>query len=160
MHDSVTADEEWTMPLRTWSIAVVLAAFVTSACGGSGSGGASGRSPTPSAALSTVVVSSARAPADGRAASTVTVNVMNASGQALSGLAVTLTYSGTGTVAPLSATTDAAGTAIFHVTAAAATSGTVTAAVGSGAGSVVISTAPAIDFYGWDSLVWDQDDWS
>src|SRR4029079_8642838 len=69
------------------------------------------------AAVSTVSSSPASVTADGSASSAVTVTALDAYGNPISGLAASLGQgTGSSTIAPASATTDAAGHAVFAVT--------------------------------------------
>lgn len=99
-----------------------------------------------SVSRSTVAVTPALLPADGITAATVTVDVRNADGLGVNGQIVSLAFSGSGTVSPALATTDAAGKATFNVVSTVVTEGSLVATVNPGPSQLVLTSSPSLKF--------------
>jgi alpha-tubulin suppressor-like RCC1 family protein len=100
----------------------------------------------PSGALSTVMAIPGIAVADGATPSLVTVTVIDKKGRPMAGAFVSLDFTGAGSLAPAAASTDADGRATFQLTAAAPTTGMVTATVGSGADALTLPQGAPVAF--------------
>lgn len=87
--------------------------------------------------------------ADGVTVSTVSIVVRDVNGNAVAAQGVALAATGTGnTLAPALATTDAAGLATLTISSTKAELKTLTATINPGAGQVVVTTQPTVDFIG------------
>jgi hypothetical protein len=100
----------------------------------------------PDADASTVAATPARALADGTDAATVTVTVRDDLDQPLADVAVTLAASAPASFTPASATTDASGIALFHVTSDRVAVVLLTATARAGERDVVLAQRPAVTF--------------
>jgi hypothetical protein len=100
----------------------------------------------PADALSTVTSTPVSVPADGTSAASVTVTLKNQLGLPLVGATVALAFAATGTIAPATASTSGTGVATFSVTSSTIGAGILTATVNPGAGQVVLSQHPWLDF--------------
>lgn len=102
-----------------------------------------GNSPA-SASQSSVTAAPASVPADGSSSATITVTVRTPCGTPLSGKTVTLAQTGSSTITPASAVTNASGVATFTVRSTAPQTDTYTATVTTD--SVVITQTTAVTF--------------
>ena len=96
----------------------------------------------PSSSRSSITVAPPIQNADGISSVAATVTARTLSGRPLAGLTTTLDYSGTASVSPSSATTDALGQAVFQLYSSTPTTGTLTAHIG----AIAVNQSPDVTF--------------
>lgn len=103
--------------------------------------------PPPSASLSTAVANPAgHVPSDGLTKSTITITVRDASGSPIAGEVLSLASTGSGNTITQPASTDSSGVAVGAIASSVGETKTITVTVNPGAGQVVLSQQPQVEF--------------